>query len=113
MDYLAGIDLGSTSLKCVIYDLAGNVVASGSRPTERYNPYPDHSEWTVWQPEQILGDTAAAIKDAVAKLGDPLQIKALAVTGMGMDGVPIDEHGNWLYPVLKPVSHQLYDQFRA
>ncbi len=28
MDYLVGIDLGSTSLKCVIYDLSGNVVAS-------------------------------------------------------------------------------------
>jgi sugar (pentulose or hexulose) kinase len=100
MDYLAGIDLGSTSLKCVIYDLAGTVVASGSRPTERYNPYPDHPEWTVWQPEQIWGGTAAAMKDAVAKLGDPRQIKAVAVTGMGMDGVPIDEHGNWLYPFI-------------
>ena len=100
MEYLAGIDLGSTSLKCVIYDLAGNVVASGSRPTERYNPYPDHPEWTVWQPEQIWGGTAAAIKDAVAKLGDRGQIKAVAVTGMGMDGVPIDEHGNWLYPFI-------------
>jgi xylulokinase len=100
MDYLAGIDLGSTSLKCMIYDLAGNVVASSSRPTERYNPYPDHPEWTVWQPEQIWDGTAAAIKDAVAKLGDLRQIKALAVTGMGMDGVPIDEHGNWLYPFI-------------
>ncbi len=26
MTYLAGIDLGSTTLKAVIYDLAGNVV---------------------------------------------------------------------------------------
>ena len=55
MDYLAGIDLGSTSLKCVIYDLAGNIVSSATRPTERQNPYPDHPEWTVWQPEQIWG----------------------------------------------------------
>ena len=100
MDYLAGIDLGSTSLKCVIYDLAGNVVASGTRPTERYNPYPDHPEWTVWQPEQIWGGAAAAMKEAVAKLDDPRHIKAVAVTGMGMDGVPIDEQGNWLYPFI-------------
>ncbi|MBI5030305.1 MAG: hypothetical protein HZB51_07245 [Chloroflexi bacterium] len=100
MDYLAGIDLGSTSLKCVIYDLAGNVVASGSRPTERCNPYPAHPEWTVWQPEQIWGSTAAAIKQAVTKLDDPRDIKAVAVTGMGMDGVPIDEKGNWLYPFI-------------
>ena len=26
MDYLAGIDLGSTSLKCVIYDLAATLL---------------------------------------------------------------------------------------
>lgn len=100
MDYLMGIDLGSTSLKAVIYDLDGNVAASGSRPTERYNPYPDHPEWTVWQPEQIWGGTAAAIKEAIAKLGDPGQVKGVAVTGMGMDGVPVDEHGQWLYPFI-------------
>lgn len=100
MDYLMGIDLGSTSLKAVIYDLDGNVAASGSRPTERYNPYPDHPEWTVWQPEQIWGGTAAAIKEAIAKLGDPGQVKGVAVTGMGMDGVPVDEDGQWLYPFI-------------
>jgi xylulokinase len=100
MDYLAGIDLGSTSLKCVIYDLDGNVVASGSRPTERFNPYPDHPEWTIWRPEQIWGGTADAMKEAVAQLDDPHHIKAVAVTGMGMDGVPVDEKGNWLYPFI-------------
>jgi len=100
MEYLAGIDLGSTSLKCVIYDLSGNVVASGSRPTERFNPYPGHPEWTVWQPDQIWGGTAAAIREAVSKLDDPRHIKAVAVTGMGMDGVPVDKQGNCLYPFI-------------
>jgi xylulokinase len=98
--YLAGIDLGSTSLKCVIYDLAGNVVASGTRPTEQFHPNPDRPEWTVWQPEQIWGGTAAAMKDAVAQLDDPRDIKGVAVTGMGMDGLPVDEAGNWLYPFI-------------
>jgi len=100
MDYLMGIDLGSTSLKAMIYDLNGNLVASGSRPTERHNPYPEHPEWTVWQPEQIWGGTAAAIKDAVSQLNDPHQVKGVAVTGMGMDGVPVDVDGNWLYPFI-------------
>jgi xylulokinase len=100
MDYLMGIDLGSTSLKAVVYDLAGNMVASGSRPTERFNPNPDHPEWTVWDPDQIWGGTAAAMKEAVSKVGDPKNIKGVAVTGMGMDGVPMDEQGNWLYPFI-------------
>ena len=55
MDYLVGIDLGSTNLKAVIYDRRGNVSRRGSRPTERFNPYPEHPEWTIWKPEQIWG----------------------------------------------------------
>ena len=100
MDLLMGIDLGSTSLKAIVYDLDGNVVARGSRPTEKFNPSEEHPEWTVWQPEQIWGGTAEAIREAVAGLDDPSQIRGVAVTGMGMDGVPIDGEGNWLYPFI-------------
>ncbi len=100
MDLLMGIDLGSTSLKAIVYDLDGNVVARGSRPTEKYHPSQEHPEWTVWQPEQIWGGTAAAIREAVAQLSDPGQIRGVAVTGMGMDGVPIDGEGRWLYPFI-------------
>ncbi len=98
--YLAGIDLGSTSLKSVIYDLSGTVVATGFRPTERFHPDAAHPDWTVWDPAQIWGGAAAAVRDAVAKLDDPSQVAAVAVTGMGMDGVPIDEAGRWLYPFI-------------
>jgi len=95
-----GIDLGSTSLKAVVYDLDGNVLARGSRPTERFHPDAEHPEWTVWQPEQIWGGTAAAIREAVSGLDDPGHIQAVAVTGMGMDGVPVDDAGRWLYPFI-------------
>ena len=100
MDYLMGIDLGSTSLKAIIYDLDGNAVAGGSRPTEKVHPDEDHTDWAVWLPGQIWGGTAAAIQDAVAALDDPRSIRAVAVTGMGMDGVPIDGDGQWLYPFI-------------
>ncbi len=98
--YLAGIDLGSTSLKSVIYDLSGNVIASGSRPTERFHPDAAHPDWTVWDPAQIWGGAAAAVRDAAVRLEDPGDIAAVAVTGMGMDGVPVDETGKWLYPFI-------------
>lgn len=97
--YLAGIDLGSTSLKCVVYDLSGNVLASGSRPTERFHPHTEHPQWTEWDPAQIWGGAAAAVREALAKV-DPEGIAAVAVTGMGMDGVPVDESGKWLYPFI-------------
>ncbi len=112
MDYLMGIDLGSTSLKAVVYDLDGNVIARGSRPTERFHPNPDHPEWTVWEPEQIWRGTAAAIADAVAGLNDPRQVRAVAVTGMGMDGLPIDGGGRWLYPMISWHDPRTAPQFQ-
>ena len=59
MDYLMAIDLGSTSLKAVIYDLDGNLVSSASRPTERITPE-GHPEWVIWEPDQIWQGSAAA-----------------------------------------------------
>jgi xylulokinase len=100
MSYLTGIDLGSTSLKVVIYDLDGQAVAHASRPTELVHPHPDHPDWAVWRPEQIWGGVAESLREAIARLKTPGEIKAVAVTGMGMDGVPIDEDGRWLYPFI-------------
>ncbi|HPD45458.1 MAG TPA: FGGY family carbohydrate kinase [Anaerohalosphaeraceae bacterium] len=100
MDYLAGIDIGSTTLKAVIYDLAGNAVAHAARPTERFHPYPEHPDWAVWKPEQIWGGVCDALRQATAQLDNPADIKGVAVTGMGMDGLPIDADGNWLYPFI-------------
>ena len=68
---LLGIDLGSTSLKAVVYDLSGNVLSSGSRPTERFHPDPAHPDWTVWDPAQIWGGTSAAVPGGACKAGQP------------------------------------------
>ena len=97
---LLGLDLGSTSLKAVVYDLDGRAVAAGSRPTELFHPHAEHPEWAVWQPEQIWGGAAAAVREAVAELDDPRRIAGVAVTGMGMDGLPVDADGRWLYPLI-------------
>ncbi len=68
--------------------------------TERFHPDPAHPDWTVWQPQQIWGGTAEAIREAVGRLPGRRRIRAVAVTGMGMDGLPVDEQGNWLYPFI-------------
>jgi len=100
MDHLVGIDLGSTSLKAVVYDLDGNAVAQASRPTERFTPYPDHPDWVIWRPKQIWSGVCESLQEATAQLDDPRSIRGVAVTGMGMDGVPVTEDGRWLYPFI-------------
>ena len=98
MSYLLGVDVGSTNLKAVLYDLNGNEVASASVPTQRVNP--DHPDWVVWQPEQIWDGIAGSIRQVVSQINDPKEIKGVSVTGMGMDGVPVDINGDWLYPFI-------------
>lgn len=97
---LLGIDIGSTSLKAVAFDRSGAILASGSRPTERLHPDPAHADWTVWDPAQIWNGACASVRETLAKLEDPAAVAAVAVTGMGMDGVPVDDEGQWLYPFI-------------
>ncbi|MFW6162333.1 MAG: SMC-Scp complex subunit ScpB [Planctomycetota bacterium] len=82
MDYVVGIDLGSTSLKAVVYDLDGHAVARASRPTERDHPDPDHPDWVVWPPQAIWGGVRDALKEATAQLDDPKAIRGVAAGDM-------------------------------
>jgi xylulokinase len=100
MAYLIGIDIGSTSLKAIIYDLQGNAVAQASRPTELFHPDSEHPDWAIWKPQQIWGGVCESLQEALGQIDDPAQVKGVAVTGMGMDGVPVDKEGNWLYPFI-------------
>jgi xylulokinase len=98
MPCLAGIDLGSTSLKAVIYDLDGHALGHASQPTKVVHPDREHPDWAIWEPEQIWGGVCDCLREATAQVRNPADIQAVAVTGMGMDGVPIGRDGRWLYP---------------
>jgi len=101
MNYLMGIDLGSTSLKAVVYDWKnGQAIASGSVPNAKVHPHPEHPEWAVWLPDAIWEGVSRAARTALSQLGDPRAIRGVAVTGMGMDGLPVDEQGEPLYPFI-------------
>ncbi len=100
MDCLLGIDLGSTNVKAILYEPSGRCVASASRPTVRHNPHPDHPDWAIWKPEEIWGAVQETVREAVGRIADPKAVRGVAVTGMGMDGVPVDAKGQWLYPFI-------------
>jgi sugar (pentulose or hexulose) kinase len=112
MDCLIGIDLGSTNLKAIAYDCEGRALAKASRPNQRVNPYPDRPEWAIWRPESIWGGVAECLREVVTQLKDPKAVRAVAVTGMGMDGLPIDKDGQWLYPLISWHCPRTEPQFR-
>jgi len=99
MAYLLGIDVGSTNLKAILFDDHGRVVARGDTPTRLSHPDAEHPDWAVWEPDQIWNGVAQSVKQVATRV-DAGRIKGVAVTGLGMDGVPLDQDGNWLYPFI-------------
>ena len=98
---MAAIDLGSTSTKVCLYTPEGRCVAAASRPTERYNPFAaKHPEWVFWNPDAIWSGVGEACREALAAIDDPARVAGVAVTGMGMDGVPVSADGRALYPFI-------------
>ncbi len=111
MDYLLGIDVGSTSMKALVYDLDGQVVSKGSHPTESIANDPDHPNWQVYLPDHIWDGISSAIKDAVGQLGPDDRIKAAAVTGLGADAVPLDAGGRPVYPFINWICTRTAPQY--
>jgi xylulokinase len=113
MGYLLGIDLGSTSIKAVAYDLAGNIAAMHSVPAEVKHLDSDHPTWAFWDPETVWTSTFTVIKSVLHRIGNAADIEGIAVTGMGMDGVPLDQNGQWLYPFISWQCTRTEPQSRA
>jgi len=100
MALLMGLDIGSTSIKANIYNEKGSLISSGSRPTILSHPDKEHSNWAIWHPEDIWNGVIKSISEALKNINSKDDLKAISVTGFGMDGVPIDKNGKWLYPFI-------------
>jgi len=111
VDYLLGIDVGSTSMKALVYDLDGNVVSQGSHPTESAANDSEHPNWQVYHPSHIWDGISSAIHAAVDQIVEKDRIKAAAVTGLGADAVPLDENGEPVYPFINWICTRTTQQF--
>ncbi len=99
--YLLGIDIGSTSIKAIIYNYQGEIVSMGRSRTNLYSREIENKvEELFWSPEDLWENVAQSIKDAMDKLSSSEKIVGIAVAGFGSDGVPIDENGECLYPFI-------------
>jgi L-fuculokinase len=97
-EILLGVDVGATGIKAGMFSPDGQLLAVAGR---RNGPIADtrgEPGWMVWDPEDIWGKVCECIRECLDKVGDPAKIKAVACTGFGTDGVPLDMNGTCLYP---------------
>ncbi|MCD8349973.1 MAG: hypothetical protein LUC93_05100 [Planctomycetaceae bacterium] len=101
--YLMGLDVGTTNLKALIFDIDGYERAGAITPT----PITTLSEGgAYYDPAVLWASVCRIIGEALANLADvvpgagPTDLKGIAVASMGEAGVPLDKDGRELYPII-------------
>lgn len=96
MNYLIGIDVGTSATKTVLFDETGNAVCSSSREYPLYQP---ENGWAEQRPEDWRNAVLETLKSVVEKSGVP----AADIAGIGLSGqmhglVMLDEAGEVIRP---------------
>src|SRR5512145_256992 len=94
---LAGVDVGTSNIKAVIFEPDGQIVAEASVPTPTYYPHPT---WAYYKPEEMWQCAAKALRQATSQVDDPKRIVSVAAASMGEAGVPLDAHGQPTYDII-------------
>ncbi len=96
MNYLIGIDVGTSATKTVLFDETGRVTASVSKSYPLYQP---QNGWAEQRPE----DWRDAVLETVARVTSESGVKAEDIKGIGISGqmhglVMLDEAGEVIRP---------------
>jgi xylulokinase len=87
---LVGLDVGTTTVKAIVFDPAGQAVAQAGVPTPTHYPRPG---WAYYEPEELWQSVVQALRQVAAHLDDPSAIAGVAVASIGETAMPLDAHG--------------------
>ena len=95
---LLGLDIGTTGIKAIAFDLAGRELAKAIEPTptrHHANGHADYEPHALWDRCEVV---LRSVADQLA--GEPVDIVAIGCTSMAESGVLIDAHGEPVYPII-------------
>jgi len=96
MNYLIGIDVGTSATKTVLFDEAGTVVASASREYPLYQP---KNGWAEQQPQDWRDAVLATVRTVVGQAAVVKEdIKGIGISGQMHGLVMLDEAGDVIRP---------------
>ena len=91
MDYVLGVDLGTSGTKTVLFNRAGEAVASH---TVEYPLYQPQNGWAEQDAQDWLNAAVTTIREVIARSGvDAASIRGLAISGQMHGLVLLDAHG--------------------
>lgn len=94
MGYLIGIDIGTSGTKTVLFDEAGNTIASALKEYPLYQP---HVGWAEQDPEDWWDAVCFTIRKVISQSGlNPKDISGVGLSGQMHGAVLLDENDNVL-----------------
>lgn len=100
--YVAAIDQGTTSTRCLLFDREGRMVSVAQRPHRQYYPHPG---WVEHDAEEIWQLVRRLVPQALADVGaTPGQVAGLGVTNQRETTVVWDRHTG--LPVCRAIGWQ-------
>ncbi|MGI9254572.1 MAG: FGGY-family carbohydrate kinase [Thermomicrobiales bacterium] len=87
---LAGLDVGTTSIKAVVYDRAGNALSRAAVSTPTHTPRPG---WASYDAEELWAASAEVLRAALAGVPNPEDVRGIAVASVGEAVVPLAADG--------------------
>ena len=94
MEYYLGLDLGTSSIKTVLFDVNGKEIAQSSIEYPLYQP---HNGWSEQDPADWYLSAVQTVKNVMDQSGTPKeQVKGLGISGQMMGAVMLDKNGKVL-----------------
>ena len=87
---LVGLDVGTTTVKAIVFDPTGKTIAQASIPTPTHYPRPG---WAYYEPEELWESVVQVLRQVISRLENPNAIASVAVASIGETAVPLDAHG--------------------
>ncbi|MCI9147655.1 MAG: xylulokinase [Hungatella sp.] len=96
MNYLVGIDVGTSATKTVLFDEGGNVIAWASKEYPLYQP---ENGWAEQRPEDWRDAVLETLKEVMERSGAaPGDVKSIGLSGQMHGLVMLDEEGQVIRP---------------
>ena len=97
-DYLAAIDAGTGGVRCVVFDVKGNVVSQDYREMSTVYTPDGHAEQ---DPVQFVEAALNAVRGAITKGNvDAARIAGITITGTQTTFAAVDRQGNYLTNII-------------
>jgi len=90
MELLLGLDVGTSSVKCLAMNAKGEVLASAARPLRLHTPRPG---WVEQDPQEIWDGVAYTCRAVTSSLSRLHTIAALSISSQGGTTIPLDADG--------------------